>query len=377
MGDKTGDRSYRLVIGDLRHARGRMVLLVLCAVVLSGGIVAFLRRLEMPWDAIPGVWLMPVAMVLFGVVPLLYNARLTVDLQSQTFTLRQGWPLLRRNRTWALEELSQLYIRKEIRHQGSSGASRSSTTFPVDLVPRKRDEKPVRLCEFKGYPRSRAFAEQVAKFAQLDLADSSGGTLLVRRAEHLDETVLERLQRTGRRMGSPELPENTKLVHRLDEQALTVRVPTPLNVRLLSLAPVGGAVIFATFIIAITGSWYDMELFRLLSPFALGPLVVTGVWSMTLYERYVELYATPHGVVKRKAWLLWVSRCTIPMGDIEELRRISHVHDANPVFTMLGYREALLIRSDQDTMSFGLGLKRVELEWIQAEIEALVLVSET
>ena len=95
-------------------------------------------------------------------------------------------------------ETFQVTITREIRRSDKS----TYTVFPVRLT--GDDAGEVKLCEPRTYSASRGLAEELARFLELPLADSSSGTEVVRGHDQLDESLQEHLRESG---ALPELPE--------------------------------------------------------------------------------------------------------------------------------------------------------------------------
>jgi hypothetical protein len=133
----------------------------------------------------------------------------------------------------------------------SSGDSDSAPTWPVKISG-KSITKPISISQPTSFTEARQLAEELSRFLQKPLIDSSTGEIIIRDPDHLNESYRDRMRRTGEAVGSlpPEPPNMRSRVERTGE-GLIINIPAKANG--LNYIPVFAPVIFAVFV-----AWFFM-----------------------------------------------------------------------------------------------------------------------
>ena len=293
---------------------------------------------------------MPGIFVLIGAVIGLSRYRKVIDLRRRTMrrSFRLVFPLWSREDGFTQPE--KITLSKEVRGSGKN----RTTVFPLRLVG-GTDEVEVYAGGDPDY--ARRDAEALAKLAEVPLHDSSAGTELVRAPDQLDRSVLK-TEEPGERPG---LPASSRLVVSHGVRGVAIRVP-PAKAQLLLGA--GG---FALTIVFAFLFWlflwrtafenaeglgerlfsYAPLLMVALPAFgAISVAAAQGMFGMTLEVDRRELVART-----------FLGSTRMAADDIEELRVVGD-----------GFRAALLVRSDEQSLRCGLGLSDVDREYLRASI---------
>ena len=152
-----------------------------------------------------------------------------IDTRSETISLWWGLLVPLRRDEKALGNFTRVTITKEIRRTDKS----TYTVFPVRL---DGADDQVALGEMQDYAKTRELAEQVAKFLELPLSDTSSGAEVVRESGALDEPLRDRLRRTGELPELPERPAAMKSRILKKDRAVMIELPPPKPNPLIALA---------------------------------------------------------------------------------------------------------------------------------------------
>lgn len=131
------------------------------------------------------------------------RAGLTIDLNTKTITTWWGLLVPFSSTTHPLDKAEIVTICREVRRSKNS----TYTVYPVRI---RGFEKPVNIEEPRNYTAARRKAEEIAKFMNLGVEDSTSGKAVVREAGTLDESLREQAQRTGESVDMPETPPDVK-----------------------------------------------------------------------------------------------------------------------------------------------------------------------
>jgi len=324
---------------------------------------------EVPW--VPGL--------IFGGMLALMGGALVFGRKGVVIDRAQGvvtawWGLLVpfRRRQHPLSEFHRVTVRREVR--GSQKHRR--TVFPVRLV--GSGEARVEV-DARGLPdAARRLGEDVAKFAQLPLSDSSLGEEVVREVAELDESVRERWERTGERPEVAEAPEGARSRQTVVGDALEFELPPP---GLRQWHIVGLAIGLGIPVVA-----YFAFIQRLLTGDALSPWLKLAVGGGLIVVAMVLPVVVSVGMVVRRVFrgallavspaelrvvwrgLMWDRSTAIPADELEELQIVREdMLDVGGEVTggKRAQRFVILARSDTARAAFGAGLAREELEWIR------------
>jgi hypothetical protein len=178
----------------LRSGGGALILIALPMLVMAGLLVWLeVSGIAAQGNNPPPSFLLPgIAAVLaaVAVIFLFGRSECTLDKQRGLMLRRRSLLGIGVTQETPLETLRQVTITREIRRSNKS----TYTVFPVRL---EGVERPVKVREPRQYDPARGLAEELAKFLQVPLADSSTGETVVREAAWLDESLRDRLRRTG------------------------------------------------------------------------------------------------------------------------------------------------------------------------------------
>jgi len=290
------------------------------------------------------------------------------DLDRRTDTLTTWWGVVVpfRRKVYRLSDVQRVSLTREVRRSRNS----SYTVFPVRLHGLN-----VILEESRDPDKARAAAEQVAKFLGCPLADSSLGTQVVREAAELDESVRERVRRTGERPEVPPPPACQRCRTRVVADTLCVEIPPPgfraWHVVPLVAAlgmPVFAAVVFVVPLLQERGmpTAVKVALVAFIGVFFIAIPVLMGVGFATRGVRVRktvevsprELRVITRGAVRRKA-------VAIPADELEELLVVPAKRAAG---ALARSGKVVLARSDRAKAVFGEGLPDEELAWLRAVV---------
>lgn len=333
-------------------------------------------------EAVPLLLVVP-----FGAVFATVGAALVLGRAGKTFDRRSGtvttwWGLLVpfKTTTRPLAEFASVSISKEIRRSKNS----TYTVYPVRLASEKG--KDVNIEEPRDMGKARQAAEEVAKFLDLRLVDSSMGQAVVREADELDESLRERAQRTGERPDMPEPPPDCRSTHSVVGDTLVFDLP-PSGFRVGHYVMMGVGLIFPLFAI---GGFLALVFAQKGPPgpmmwvmglfigvfFVAVPLLVTWGAAFSSAKARTKIEVSPRLLQVSVTGLVRTKTTAIPTDELEELELIrpgkSDARNLQAAFG--GASEVILARSDQASVSFGVGLSKNELEWMKAVIQSVVTV---
>ena len=341
---------------------------------LAGGLAAIAATLTANPSG-PGVaavmFILGLAFAAVGAIFVFGRAGTVID--KNEGKLKKWWGLLVpfHSEERDLGEFKWVEVSCEERRHGSSRL----TVYPVRLG---GTGKPVEISQPQDYETARREAENVAKFLEIDMADSSAGERVVRKAASLDESLRERVRKKGQRPELPEPPADMKTKMRLDGDTAVFEIPprgfTAIHYALLAVSIVFPAIIYFVFFRnivysqnmpiaakAVLGGFIGI-VFILMPFIAVAGAAIRGAVARTTVEASPrELRVTVKGIL--------LSRTTSMSADeLEELLvgEAAVAKKQEPV--LAANAKALLARSDKVTVSFGEGLPIEELEWIKAAI---------
>jgi len=297
------------------------------------------------------------AAIMFG------RAGITIDRREGK--LKTWWGLLVpfRSTQYPLEDLEVVTITREIRRSDKS----TYTVYPVRL---SGPDKPIKIEEPRDYNAARKRAEEIAKFLNLGVEDSSSGSMVKREAGTLDESVRDRLLRTGEAVDLPERPENCKTQYRTAGDALVIDVP-PLGFGVKQIIMLVVGLIFPGFVsvaflapMLSGGSGPPLPFMIFIGVFfiALPLLLVWGHALGSAVARSTVTVSSDALEVRRKG-LLFGKTIRITMAELEELE-IGGGRRGARSSAFFGAGSIIKARSDRGSVEFGAGLAKQELEWL-------------
>lgn len=306
--------------------------------------------------------------------------RYGVTINRQTKNLSIWWGLLVPfySTKHLVSKFQNVFIASEQRRSKNN----TYTVFVVYLRNEETNHK-VRIEENVEYLKSRRTAEILAKFLKMQLKDASTDQMVVRNYTELDETVRDRVRRTGKLQDIPELSNLSKIQQKLEGKDIVIQIPKSgwgcVSIALMIFADLilFMFIIFATINIPanIDKPWMDWI------PIALPGLVmlifvgIFGGIAIYLITFHTEIRVSPTRLLVKKISAVSSNIQEIPTNQLEELyisdkNRIGE-NSAKAEFHWLG-NQMLIARSDYTDISFGAGLSPAELKWLLAVIENTV-----
>jgi hypothetical protein len=236
--------------------------------------------------------------------------------------------------------------------------------YPIRL--KAKAGKDVDIDTSQNEQAARQTAEEVAKFIDFGIVDSSSGERVERDAGKLDESLRERMARKHQEVSIDAPPQGMRSTYSAEGDRVTFEIPPP-GFNFASLLPIGcmGAFALWVFYGALTSAtstfprWAVIAV--ILGIFVLVPLL--GVLISTFSNRGCTVEASPDGLRMTSKGAFFNRTRVISSDDLEELRvKSSTPRNASAIGPCL---EAV---SDKQFARFGNGLPREELEWIRAVI---------
>lgn len=317
---------------------------------------------------------------IFGLVGIgLMFGRSGMILNRHTKTITKWWgilvPMHRTGYSWI--DFDQVIVNREVRRTQKS----SYTVFPVRLRNTQLDKK-VNVEENTDYLTSRRTAETLAKFIKIPMADSSGDALVVREYTELDETVRDRVRRTGKLTEVPELPKSSKLQQKVDGQDLVIQIPASgfgcLSIFVMIFAIVITLVASGILLVLVMepGQSNDPLAVQLIVPcILLLPAIFLFLLSSHIASSRVEIRVSPERLMVKKISKFTTNVQEIPTNQLEELTIAESNNPAlqgNAALLNIFGEGTILARSDYAVIVLGSGLNKAELKWLLAVIENTV-----
>lgn len=294
-----------------------------------------------------------------GAVLLFGRSGIIFDKAARTVTRWYGLLFPMWTKVHELANFSDVSMGKETRKHKNS----AYIVFPVRLVTTEDDA--FDISEPRDEQEARKLAEEIAKFLNFDIVDSTSGPYIRREKGTLDESLRDRLQRTGEAVDISS-PPRMRSKYSAEGNTIIFNIPPPpFNPALIP--PVIIAVLIASIAVykylgpllsdtkaSAQVKWIYggfMGLFFILLPigFALGALIAGTT-------RRVRVEADVQSLRIRRTVLIFSRTATISGEELEELRLDSK---GKPQLAAL---------SDRRTEHFGEGLSREELKWMRAVI---------
>jgi hypothetical protein len=321
------------------------------------------------------------------------RAGIVIDKRSGTVTKWWGLLVPFKSTTFPVDKVKVVTITSEVRTSHSSkGGSRSYTVYPVRLV---GPSKPLVVEEPRDSDKARRRAEEVAKFLDLGIEDSSSGKKIVREAGTLDESLRDRYRREGRPRERPAEPAGSRIVSGASGSEATFDIPPKgfavieIIVMVVAAAFAFGPLLFFGGVLFgesgpkdIGKAWPFLIFFGLFMLVWMGiplAMILTTIGKARARDR---LTVSPRELRLDRKGFLRTKTTIIPADELEELEigmpgaggsgsiGVSvgggHIRMGNhPLASMFGSIRVVKARSDRVTLTFGAGLKPQELKWLR------------
>ena len=304
--------------------------------------------------------------VMFG------RAGLTIDLTAKTITTWWGLLVPFKSTTHPLDKAEIVTICREVRRSKNS----TYTVYPVRI---KGFEKPVNIEEPRNYAAARRKAEEIAKFMNLGIEDTTSGKAVVREAGTLDESLREQAQRTGEAAEMPETPPDVKTKISVAGREATFEIPpTGFGLGEYVMLVVAGAALIGLVVAAVfflgdggplstddeMGRYVFMAIGGVIGTVWL--LIVVGIVFAAVKAGLSQEIVTvsPYALTQERRSPMGTKTKEIPAAELEELK--IGLPDANRTPWT---KSMIVARSDKETLEIGRGLEQKELEWLRDVIK--------
>ncbi len=318
------------------------------------------------------------------------RAGIVIDKRSGTVTKWWGLLVPFKSKSFPIEKVKAVTITSEVRRSKNS----TYTVYPVRLT---GPAKPLDVEEPRDSDRARGRAEELAKFLDLGVEDSSSGKTVVREAGTLDESLRDRYRREGRPRERPAEPAGCRIMSGASGSEATFDIP-PKGFGVVEIIGMVIGAVFAFVPLLFFGGMLFGEsgpkgldagkewpflifigLFMLVwmgIPFA---MILTTIGKAKARER---LSVSPRELRLDRKGIFRTKTTIIPADELEELEigmpgsgrsgSISvgsgggRMRMANhPLASIFGLKGVVKARSDRVTLTFGAGLGPEELKWLR------------
>jgi hypothetical protein len=323
------------------------------------------------WATPRNIALLVGAFLLAGALLACVRVGVAIDRQQRTITTWWG-PLVPVHKTEHL--FSQAHFLTVSREERDFG-DQTYDVFPVRLEGPGSDA--ITIHEPRDYDKARHLAEELAKFAGLAMRDRSSGSELAREAGTLDQSLQERLARTGGSRPLPAPPPKARAIFSYGGGAAPTTIEIP---------PVGRSarwfaltVCASAFVVLFTELAMDQENMRIgmraVLAFVglLGFLLPLPFRSAILRERLV---VSPQELVFTRRDIFGTKIIRLPASEIEEVEVVEAKRGFYGGYAAIGGGTLrVAIRSDRQSIEAGAALSTPEeIKWLR-EVLVHVLAS--
>jgi hypothetical protein len=346
-------------------------LLVVFGLIFAGvGTVFLIGMLSIGKDGPPSLFLfLPVVFIIVGLCVAFGRAGVIFDKREGIITKWWGLGVRLGEKTRPLSEFGYSTISREVRRSKDS----TYIVFPVRI---EGAGGKLNIKELRKYEKAREQAEEIAKFIDFSVKDSSSGTVVEREAGTLDESLRERAARTGENREIKEPLPGCRIKHTVSSDKLVFEIP-PLGrvkARIIFYFTVGSTILFLVIFLVFFIPMFKKSgnvpiVYIVVIPILIGNMAIGFVLSRlfrgkrTVIEVSLKILRVKTGSAKA---------LEIPSDEIEELEIGNACQSLNTIFKR---GTAIIARSDKLTISFGAGLRRKELQWLRDSIEYILIAS--
>ena len=168
------------------------------------------------------------------------RAGLTIDKSTNRLIKWWGLGVPMKTKEYNLSLYDRIAIDRERRKSGKS----SRTVYPVRLQGSGGFET-VEYAAPSDYQEARRIGEELAKFLDVNLEDSSSGKRVIRRPDALDESLRDTLQRTREKPEMLGIPYTMRSQILEEDHSVRIEIP-PLGFKMIHLLHVVPGLILAT-----------------------------------------------------------------------------------------------------------------------------------
>ncbi len=274
---------------------------------------------------------------------------------------------------YKLEEIKIVTLSKEVRGSGKN----RRTVYPVKL---EGLPEPFELEASFNANDGRSLAEDVAKFLDLAMKDTSAGAEVIREAGTLDFSIRQRFEADGY---VPELapkPSNAKATHTAMGTTHKIHIPaTGFHVGHYIQIGIGvfiggfmGLGMIPVFLEGDMPTGLRLVIVAVFGLFAAIPFLAVSGSAFSSAKSVTDIEVTPMKLIVNTKGLISTSRQEMAANDMEELEIAGRPTGGRPnVIAFFGGR-SIMARSDEKTIAFGSGLSDEELDWLISIVEVAV-----
>jgi len=339
-------------------------------------------------------WLMGLAFGPVGAAFVLGRSGLVIDRRAQTIIKWRGVLVPMWRVRYRLSDFDRIVIGHEVGLRQISWWRRDTyITYPIRLAGRKT---PIELETPEDYDQARRQCEQLARFCGYRLEDRSSGKAVVLDPDDLDRPLRDRRGARGGRKEIPPAPATMQTRARVGRTSVVLEIPPAGMSRAmlaLMIAGIVGLAVVAALLAALALADDDPTdviagiAFAAIIPSVIA-LIIIGIpmWHWCKRQRVTA----GADYLRLEEELLFLKRSVvIPADEIEEVTVVrgpvltsgARMHAFVWYYFRSGYpslsepdlpKGCIRARSDRKTITFGVGLPREELEWIQTALESVL-----
>lgn len=331
-------------------------------------------------DELPFYFGIPFGSIFAAVGGSLLFGRMEMRIDRKSGKATRNWKLISKSvyaQTREVAEFDNISLCSEIRRSKNS----SYTVYPVRLA--GSGVKSFDLSQSRDENEARKEAEEIAKFLSLSIHDETSGTLRIREADLLDESIRDKFEKGLESNEIPNPPAQLKSRIHYDGSSLQVEIPPPgFNAGFLIVFVVISLfeLIFLTTIALPFLSETDPSGLFLIFASIFG-LMFLGLPTLFLVGLVGHTFIATQSVSVSNAALKvskgWPVRKakSIPADEIEEfiLGAKKPGTQGSKSVTNFGASKEILAISDTDQLSFGAGLPPDEVEYVYALAKGILV----
>jgi len=331
-------------------------------------------------DEIPLFFGIPFGSIFALVGGAILFGRMELAINRATGEVTKNWQLLSKTvkaQTRQLKEFDRISLCSEIRRSKNS----NYTVYPIRLVGGSVDRFDISQERVENAARKEA--EDLAKFLSLPIHDETSGALRIRETDSLDETIKDKFEKGLESNEIPDPPAVLKSRIDYDGSNLQVEIPPPgLNAGFIVAIIVIGLfelIFISAFAIPFfTDSDMGEMGFIFMGVFG---LFFLGIPTLILVKLIGNAFLARQSVSVNSSALTvskgWPKRKTlsIPRSELEEFFigvKSRHSRSGKAPVTFGALKEVIAV-SDQAQLTFGNGLPKEELEYIQALAKGILV----
>jgi hypothetical protein len=355
---------------EIRHGGGCLILFgfpfFAAGLAVAASPVWASEPQDQAWVAIPFGLLFSAV----GAGLMFWRGGMTIDRHGGTIRTWWGFLVPWQQKAYRIEEAQAVTLSSEVRRSKNS----SYTVYPVRL---HGEGIQVDVESPRDYPEARRQAEQLATFLHLPVRDSSTGTIVEREAGRLNESLRQRVQRTGAPRQVPPPPVGCRIQSRIGGGTAEFAIPAQgyRPALFLLFVPVLLFSGFAYFFVLRhffggDGPFADRWPFLLFgAAFLILPMVAMAGVIMRQATVEERVAVSPQTLRVEKRTRFSAQTTEIPAAELEDLDLGNPDPMGGAAFSA---RPGICARSDHASVVFGTALSAEEQRWLRDVIEYVV-----